>query len=92
MVDVRAHVFISGIVQGVFFRQKTKQQAQSLEVTGWVRNLDDGRVEAVFEGKEDSVKALVDFCRKGPRGALITNVDVEFETFSGEFKNFAVVY
>ncbi len=92
MVDVRAHVFISGIVQGVFFRQKTKQQAQNLEVTGWVRNLDDGRVEAVFEGKEDSVKALVDFCRKGPRGALITNVDVEFETFSGEFKNFDVVY
>jgi len=92
MVDVRAHVFISGIVQGVFFRQKTKQQAQNLDVTGWVRNLDDGRVEAVFEGKEDSVKALVDFCRKGPRGALITHVDVEFETFSGEFKNFDVVY
>ena len=92
MVDVRAHVFISGIVQGVLFRQKTKQQAQSLEVTGWVRNLDDGRVEAVFEGKEDSVKALVDFCRKGPTGALITYVDVAFEQFSGEFKNFDVVY
>ena len=92
MVDVRAHVFISGIVQGVFFRQKTKQQAQNLDVTGWVRNLDDGRVEAVFEGEEQSVKELVDFCRKGPKGAFIRNVDVVFETFSGEFQNFSVVY
>jgi acylphosphatase len=92
MANIRVHVFISGIVQGVFFRQKTKQQAGNLGVTGWVRNLSDGRVEAVFEGKEEDVKALVDFCRKGPMGALITNVDVAFERFTGEFQNFKVAY
>ena len=92
MANVRAHVFVSGIVQGVFFRQKTRQQAQSRGVTGWIRNMDDGRVEAIFEGEEDSVKALVDFCSKGPKGALIINVDVAFETFAGEFQDFEVVY
>jgi acylphosphatase len=92
MTKVRAHVFISGIVQGVFFRQKTKQQAENRDVLGWVRNLYDGRVEAVFEGEEEDVKALVDFCRKGPRGAVITNVDVAFERFAGEFRNFKVTF
>ena len=92
MAKVRVHVFISGMVQGVFFRQETRQQAENLGVTGWVRNLYDGRVEAVFEGEEEDVKALVDFCRKGPRGAVITNVDVTFERFAGEFRNFKVTY
>jgi acylphosphatase len=92
MANIRAHVFISGRVQGIFFRQNTKQKAESHGVTGWVRNLDDGRVEAVFEGEEDDVKALVDFCRRGPRGAVITNVDVAFERFAGEFRNFKVTY
>jgi acylphosphatase len=92
MAKVRAHVFISGRVQGIFFRQNTKQKAESHGVTGWVRNLDDGRVEAVFEGEEEDVKALLDFCRKGPRGAVITNVDVAFERFAGEFRNFRVTY
>jgi len=92
MGNVRAHVFVSGLVQGVFFRQKSKQQAESHGVRGWVRNLDDGRVEAVFEGAEADVKALVDFCRTGPRGAQITNVEVCFEKFLGEFQNFKVTY
>jgi acylphosphatase len=92
MANIRAHVFISGWVQGIFFRQNTKQKAESHGVTGWVRNLPDGRVEALFEGEEEDVKALVDFCRKGPRGAVITNVDVTFERFAGEFRNFKVTY
>ena len=92
MVSIRAHVFVGGRVQGIFFRQNTKQKAESHGVTGWVRNLDDGRVEAVFEGEEDDVKALVDFCRRGPRGAVITNVDVAFERFAGEFRSFKVTY
>jgi len=92
MVNARAHVFVSGQVQGIFFRQNTKQEAENHGVTGWVRNLPDGRVEAVFEGEEEDVKALVDFCRKGPRGAVITNVDVTFERFTGEFRNFKVTY
>ena len=92
MANARAHVFVNGQVQGVFFRQNTKQKAESHGVTGWVHNLPDGRVEAVFEGKEEDVKELVDFCRKGPMGAVITNVDVAFERFTGEFRNFKVTY
>ena len=71
MVKARAHVFVSGMVQGVFFRQKTKQQAESLGVNGWVRNLPDGRVEAVFEGEEEAVKALVKYCNHGPSSARV---------------------
>ena len=92
MVNARAHIFVSGQVQGVFFRQSTREKAQTSGVTGWVRNLPDGRVEAVFEGEEENVKELIDFCRKGPRGAVITNVDMAFERFTGEFRNFKVTY
>ena len=92
MSKTRAHVFVSGRVQGVFFRQNTNRQAQSHSVAGWVRNLEDGRVEAVFEGEEASVKALVAFCSKGPRGASVTDVAVTWETFKGEFENFSIIY
>lgn len=91
-MQTRAHVFVSGRVQGVFFRQKTRQQARSLGVNGWVRNLDDGRVEAIFEGEESAIKALVDFCSKGPKGALVTHVSVDWEPFKGEFHSFDIVY
>jgi acylphosphatase len=87
-MKVRAHVFVSGRVQGVFFRSETRLQARKLEVTGWVRNLADGRVEAVFEGDETNVKQLVDFCRRGPPGARVTNVNVVWETYVGEFDSF----
>ena len=92
MTKVRAHVLITGWVQGVFFRQRTKQEAQSRGVNGWIRNLDDGRVEAVFEGEENAVMEMVDFSREGPGGARVTSVDVAFEEFSGEFKDFRVTY
>ena len=92
MSKTRAHVFVCGRVQGVFFRQNTKRQAQSHSVTGWVRNLEDGRVEGVFEGEEASVKALVAFCSTGPRGASVTDVAVTWETFKGEFENFRIIY
>jgi acylphosphatase len=61
MVNLAVHVFVSGRVQGVFFKQSTQRQAQSLCVKGWVRNLLDGRVEAFFEGEESAVKMLVDY-------------------------------
>jgi acylphosphatase len=92
MAKTRAHVFVSGRVQGVFFRQQTRREAESRGVTGWVRNLPDGQVEAVFEGEEDAVKALVDFCKRGPMGAVITSVDVTFENFTGEFRSFKIAY
>jgi acylphosphatase len=73
---VRTHVFVSGDVQGVFFRYETRQRARSHGLAGWVRNLPDGRVEAVFEGPEETVEAMVDWCRRGPRGARVTEVEV----------------
>ena len=92
MVKARAHVSVSGQVQGVFFRQATKRQAENQGATGWVRNLPDGRVEAVFEGEENAVKALVDFCRTGPPGASVAEVSVSWEPFTGEFKRFQVTH
>ncbi|MFB3888688.1 MAG: acylphosphatase [Candidatus Bathyarchaeia archaeon] len=91
-MKARAHVFVEGMVQGVFFRARTMEKAISLGVAGWVRNLRDGRVEAVFEGEENAVKAMVDYCRHGPRGAVVTKVDVEWEMFKGEYKDFGIRY
>jgi len=91
-MKTRAHVFVSGRVQGVFFRSETKHKADRYDVKGWVRNLPDGRVEAVFEGEEEAVKALIEFCKRGPSGAIITNVDLRWENFTGEFDAFRVRY
>ena len=88
----RAHVVVSGAVQGVFFRQETKRQAEAHGVSGWVRNRDDGAVEAVFEGEKQDVKALVEFCKHGPSGAMVTNVNVKWENFTGEFNDFKILY
>jgi len=88
MAKVRARIFVDGRVQGVFFRQSTQRQAQSLDVKGWVRNLPDGRVEAVFEGEETAVKALIDYCRHGPSAARVDKVEVRNENYMGEFSEF----
>ncbi|MEM3000354.1 MAG: acylphosphatase [Candidatus Bathyarchaeia archaeon] len=91
-MKARAHVLVSGKVQGVFFRSATKQKAEVYGVKGWVRNLADGRVEAVFEGEEDAVKAMIEFCKRGPPAAQVTNVDVSWEKPTGEFTTFKVRY
>jgi acylphosphatase len=88
MVKVRVHVFVSGRVQGVFFRQSTQRKAQSLSIKGWVRNLHDGRVEAVFEGEEPAVKTLIDYCRHGPSVARVDDIEVTNENYIGEFSDF----
>ena len=87
-MKARAHVFISGRVQGVFFRSETRYEARKHGVTGWVRNLPDYRVEAVFEGEETTVRQLVDFCKRGPLGARVTNAKAVWETYTGEFDSF----
>ena len=79
----RRHVFIYGYVQGVGFRFSVERAANTRRVAGWVRNRPDGAVEAVFEGKHEDVDALVDFCRRGPRGAEVERVDVETESAEG---------
>jgi acylphosphatase len=89
-VKTRVHLLISGYVQGVFFRETTKRRADDLNVTGWVRNRADGRVEAVFEGEEDDVKKLVQWCRHGPPRATVTNIEVDWEEYAGEFDSFEI--
>jgi acylphosphatase len=88
----RAHVFISGRVQGVFFRAETRYIAEKLNVTGWVRNLPDGRVEAVFEGESKDVRKLIEFCKKGTSGAYVKRVEVQRENYTGDFRRFDVRY
>jgi len=87
-VKARAHVFVSGRVQGVFFRSQTKHNADRHDVKGWVRNLPDGRLEAVFEGEKEAVQTLIDFCKHGPSGARVTNFDLTWENYTGEFDRF----
>jgi acylphosphatase len=88
----RYHVWISGRVQGVFFRANTWRQARSLDLAGWVRNLPDGRVETVFEGEDHAAEAMLTWCRKGTPPAHVSRVEVVDETATGEFTGFEIVY
>ncbi|MDB2237096.1 acylphosphatase [Halorubrum ezzemoulense] len=81
---VRAHVFVSGRVQGVYYRASTRDAAREKGVDGWVRNLDDGRVEAVFEGPEGAVRDMVAWCETGSRAAEVDDVDAEYGAPEGE--------
>ena len=87
---IRAHIFVSGRVQGVWFRQKTKQKAEKLGVFGWVKNLSDGRVEAVFEGNKQQVEQMVIWARKGPFWAKVNDIDISWEKYKGEFNFFEI--
>jgi len=91
MPAIRAHVYISGHVQGVYFRAETLNLARRLGVTGWVRNLWDGRVEAVFEGEAQAVEQMIQWCWRGPEGAAVENVEVRYESATGEFGGFRIV-
>lgn len=80
----RARVLVSGRVQGVYFRQSTARRAAELDVDGWVRNLDDGRVEAVFEGTPAQVDAALEYVRRGPERARVDAVEISREPVDGE--------
>ncbi|MEE9496158.1 MAG: acylphosphatase [Desulfobacterales bacterium] len=88
----RAHAIISGRVQGVFFRMETQRAADRCGVCGWVRNLKDGTVEAVFEGDQDRVDAILDWCRQGPPHANVADVNVSWNDYTGEFKGFDISF
>lgn len=88
----RMHVFISGRVQGVFFRAYTRETAMTLNLTGWVRNLYDGSVEAVFEGGDTNVQSMLEWCKKGPPHAVVRHVDASEEPYTGEFRDFRITY
>jgi acylphosphatase len=87
----RIHLWISGKVQGVAFRHDTRRTALSLNLTGWVKNLPDGRVEAVFEGENDSVDAMRAWCSKGPPLAHVLHVDIQEKSYKGEFSDFRIL-
>jgi acylphosphatase len=81
---------ISGRVQGVYFRAHTRDEAKKRGLTGWVKNLYDGRVEAVLEGTEDDIQSMISWCRQGPPRAAVAHVSVEGEVFRGEFSDFTI--
>lgn len=92
MAKQRAHLDIMGKVQGVGFRANTRREARKLGLTGWVRNLSDGSVEVVAEGKKEDIVSLISWAREGPRLAKVKNVEVERDEYRNEFEVFSVRY
>ncbi|HNV38071.1 MAG TPA: acylphosphatase [Methanoculleus sp.] len=90
-MQVRTRVLVAGRVQGVGFRWAVEDEARDAGVTGWVRNLPDGRVEAVFEGEEESVRRMVGFCRRGPAVARVDDVAIIKEEYTGKFEGFFIL-
>lgn len=91
-MKLNVHVLIYGRVQGVWFRSSTKQKAEQLGLTGWVRNTHDGNVEAVFEGEEKLVKEMIEWCHRGPPLAEVENVEVKKQNPTNGFDGFSIRY
>ena len=92
MKQQRVHLLMSGKVQGVFFRQALKVVAKQNDVSGWVRNLTDKRVEAVLEGNDESVKSIIEWARIGPANSRVDDIKISNEEFKNEFSTFEVLY
>jgi acylphosphatase len=86
----RAHVYVSGKVQGVFFRDSARERAEKLGLSGWVRNRPDGRVEGLFEGPSEDVRRMVEWCEEGPPNAGVDDVEAHFEEARGDLSGFEV--
>ncbi len=91
-MEARAHLLISGLVQGVLFRKRMMELARARSINGWVRNLSDGRVEAVAEGEKTSLEELIQFCRVGPPGAQVRSVDIQWSEYKAEFRGFKITH
>jgi len=92
MSNQRVRLFVTGKVQGVFFRQSLKVMAKKNNVFGWVRNLEDGRVEAVLEGDGEKISRLIEWAHGGPANARVEDVEIHNENFVEEFSKFDVLY
>jgi|TARA_B100000959_G_C14837705_1_gene564645 acylphosphatase len=92
MSHQRVRLFVTGRVQGVFFRQSLKAKSIQNDVFGWVKNLQDGRVECLLEGNEKNISVLVEWANSGPANAIVENVEVHNEKFDNEFTKFDVLY
>ena len=86
----RCHIFVSGMVQGVFFRAFTQENALELGLTGWVRNTQDDRVEALVEGDENEIKELIERLRQGTPASRVTDVSVNWQKAKNEFNDFSI--
>ncbi len=86
----RVRIYVSGLVQGVFYRANAQKEAQRLKVTGYIRNLSDGRVEAVIEGEDPCVNKMIQWCEVGPKYARVDKVEVINEQHRGEFEDFSI--
>ena len=91
-MKVRAHVRVSGRVQGVYYRSYATDEARMLEITGWIRNTMQGKVEAVFEGSQEAVEQMLEWCWQGSPSSRVSDVEVEWEEATGEFPDFSVTY
>ena len=91
MILTRAYVLVAGRVQGVSYREATKTEATKLGLAGMVRNIPDGRVEAIFEGDKPAVEQMVEWCRHGPPSARVEQCDVLWEPFHGDFPDFRMI-
>ena len=91
-MDAKFHVLISGRVQGVFFRLSTKQKAEQLGLKGWVRNKPDGNVEAIFEGPEEIINEVIEWCHRGPPLSKVTNVEIKKQKTTNAFEDFSIRY
>ena len=89
---MQAHLIISGLVQGVWYRHNANKIANQLGLKGFVRNLGNGNVEVVAQGSEEKIKQLIAFCKKGPESARVDNVEVTYEPQKEEFSTFSIKY
>ena len=92
MPSKRVRLFVTGKVQGVFFRQTLKVMAKKNSIFGWVKNLNDGRVESILEGDEEKINKLIEWANDGPANSRVESVEVQDEKFIGEFSKFDVLY
>ncbi len=92
MEIARLHIVIEGKVQGVFFRASTVEESCKLGLTGWVKNCPDGRVEAAFEGDKAKIEQIAEWCKKGPPGAVVRNVETNWEQATGDYDSFTIKY
>ncbi len=92
MTKQRVRLIVKGKVQGVFFRQALKVMAKKHNLSGWVKNLQNGRVETLLEGEDMDVSTVVEWCHAGPANARVEDIEIKNEKFKGEFSKFEVLY
>lgn len=88
--NVRAHLIITGLVQGVYYRVSARKEALALGLTGWIKNRPDGAVEAAIEGNREKAVKFIDWCRQGPPKSQVSDVQLEWEDYKGEYQDFRI--